>query len=300
MDPSADHPRITSWRSRPTAVEPASFGDRGPATALRVAGPLFVSTGYDPGVDDNRTPVEADDQQRRTTPILSADVTEAPVDWSAPGADGSGSRVGQATLANGMVIAGVGTRIAAFFVDFFILGCASVAISLLSGDLIADDLGSYLVATILSAVLAVGYFAVAWISPWSATPGQRLAGLRVVDADTLLPIDASQALIRSLALGAALNLVGITAPFGQVIGVLLFLYPFFLVASTIYGARHQGFHDRWTRTLVVRPVEAGAFPLTIGCFLIVLIILAAPLVIAATAGSGIQQWLQQLPSPAPR
>jgi uncharacterized RDD family membrane protein YckC len=287
-------------RSPAAVIEFASIGDRGPATALRVAGPLAVPTGYDPGMDDDRDSVNAEESPRRPAPILSAGVTDAPVDWTAPGADGSGGRTSQATLANGMVIAGVGTRIAAFFVDFFILGCASVAISLLAGDIIADDLGSYFVATLLSAALAVGYFAAAWISPWSATPGQRLAGLRVVDAETLLPIDAGRALIRSLALGAALNLVGITAPFGQVVGVLLFLYPFFLVASTIYGTRHQGFHDRWTRTLVVRPVEAGAFPLTIGCFLILLIILAAPLVIAATAGSGVQQWLQQLESPAPR
>jgi uncharacterized RDD family membrane protein YckC len=288
-------------RSPPTVIEAASIGDRGLATALRVAGPLFVPTGYDPGVDDERNAANPGEPPRRAAPIISAGVTDSPVDWSAPGADGSAGRGGQATLANGMVIAGVGTRIAAFFVDFFILGCASVAISLLSADLIADDMGSYLVATILSAALAVGYFAFSWIGPWSATPGQRLAGLRVVDADTLLPIDAVRALIRSLALGAALNLVGITAPFGQVVGVLLFLYPFFLVASTIYGARHQGFHDRWTRTLVVRPVEAGAFPLTIGCFLIVLIVLAAPLVIAATAGSGVQQWLQQqIQSPPPR
>jgi uncharacterized RDD family membrane protein YckC len=193
-----------------------------------------------------------------------------------------------------MVLAGVGTRIAAFFVDFFILGCAAVAISLISADLIADETGSYLVATILSAVLAVAYFAVAWISPWAATPGQRLAGLRVVDETTVLPIDPARALIRSLALGAAVNLVSVSAPLGQIVGVLLFLWPFFLVASTIYNARHQGFHDRWTRTLVLRPAEAGAFPLTIGCFLIVLIVLAAPLVIAATAGSGIQEWLQQI------
>jgi uncharacterized RDD family membrane protein YckC len=193
-----------------------------------------------------------------------------------------------------MLLAGIGTRLAAFLVDFFILGAASIVISLVSESLIGDGAQSYLVATILATVLAIGYFLAFWLGPWSATPGQRLAGLRVVDADTLGPIGAQRAFLRSLSLGAALNLLSVAAPLGQILAAVLVIWPFVLFASTIYDARHQGLHDRWTRTLVLRPAEATAFPLTIGCFLIVLIIFTAPLIIATMAGPGVQDWLQRL------
>ena len=226
--------------------------------------------------------------------------TPAPLDWNAPGADGSGGRGGPATFGDGMLLAGVGTRLAAFLVDFFILGAASIVISLVSSSVIANEAQSYLVATIVSAILAVGYFAAFWLGPWSATPGQRLAGLRVVDSNTLGPIDARRAFLRSLALGAALNLLSVAAPLGQILAAILVIWPFVLFASTIYDPRHQGLHDRWTRTLVLRPAEATAFPLTIGCFLIVVIVFTAPLVIAAAAGPGVQEWLQGLRLAAPR
>jgi len=256
-------------------------------------------------VDDDRRPPEPpeaaepaepnppEEASRRGAPILSAGVQAAPVDWTAPGADGSGG-TGPREIAKGIVLAGIGTRFAAFLVDFFILGCISVAISLVSSDLIADKTSAYLTATILSAILAIGYFAAAWASPWSATPGQTLAAIRVVDADTLGPIDPGRALIRSLLLGAALNLLSVAAPLGQILGAILIIWPFVLFASAIYDAKHQGFHDRWTRTLVVRPVEASTFPLTFGCFVIVLIVLLAPLLITMAAGPGIQEWLQQI------
>jgi uncharacterized RDD family membrane protein YckC len=165
---------------------------------------------------------------------------------------------------------------------------------------IADQARSYLVATIAAAILAVGYFAVFWLGPWSATPGQRLAGLRVMDAETLAPIDARRAVLRSLALGAALNVLSVAAPLGQILAAVLVIWPFVLFASAVYDPRRQGLHDRWTRTLVLRPVEATAFPLTIGCFLIVLIVFTAPLIIAAAAGPGVQEWLQGLRLAGPR
>ena len=249
-------------------------------------------------MDDDRTPAEHDDPARRAAPILSAGVRAAPVDWTAPGADGTGGAGGPRTLANGMVLAGVGTRLGAFFVDFFILGCVAVVITLISSNVIANRTTADAVPAITSAALAVVYFAVAWIGPWAATPGQRLAGLRVVDAVSLRPIDPGRAVIRSLALGSALNLLSFAAPVGQIIGAILIIWPFILFASTIYDARHQGLHDRWTRTLVVRPVDAGSFPLTLGCFLIVLIILAAPLVMATVAGPALQDWLQRMPQPS--
>jgi uncharacterized RDD family membrane protein YckC len=257
------------------------------------------ATGYDRVVNDEQTTRGPDEPPSRAAPILSAGVPGAPVDWTAPGADGTGG-TGPATIGDGLVLGGIGTRLAAFLVDLFILGCAAIAISLLSSSLIADPGFSNVVAAVGSAALAVAYFAVAWISPWSATPGQRLASLRVVDVATLQPIDPGRAVIRSLLLGSALNLLSFAAPIARLIGALLIIWPFVLFATTVYGPRRQGLHDRWTRTLVVRPAEASSFPLTLGCFVIVLIILAAPLIIVTVAGPSLQDWLQEIQRSAPR
>ncbi|HEX5824284.1 MAG TPA: RDD family protein [Candidatus Limnocylindrales bacterium] len=254
-------------------------------------------------MDDDRRSGEPDGSSR-AGPILSAGVEAPPgvgtppVDWAAPGADGSGG-TGPATLRNGMLLAGVGTRLAAFLVDVFVLGCASVAISLVSNR-IADDTASDVVATVLSAAIAIGYFAVAWISPRSATLGQRLGAIRVVDATSLGPLETGQAFVRSVALGAALNLLSIAAPIDRTIGALLLIWPFALLVTAIIDVRHQGLHDRWTRTLVVRPAETSVFPLTVGCFMIVLIVFAAPFIIAMAAGPSIQQWLDQIKTVTPR
>ena len=121
---------------------------------------------------------EAANSPRRAAPILSAGVPAAPVDWTAPGADGTAGGGGPATLANGMVLAGAGTRLGAFFVDFFILGCVAVVITLISSNVIPNRTTADAVPAIISAALAIVYFAVAWVGPWAATPasGSRACG----------------------------------------------------------------------------------------------------------------------------
>jgi uncharacterized RDD family membrane protein YckC len=243
-------------------------------------------------VVDDRAPGDPDAPPRQGGSILSAGVPAAPVEWVVPGsAPGGVAEIGQ-----GIVLAGLWTRIAAFLIDFFILGCLALIISLAATTLIADQSTARLVAVLISAPLAVSYFAVSWIGPWAATPGQRLAGMRVVDAVTLLQIGPTRAFGRSLALGSAFDLLSFAAPIGRFIDALAIIWLFVLLASVMFNDRRQGIHDRWTRTLVVRPAKAGSLPLTLGCFLIVLMILLTPVVIAWVAGPTLRQLVEQLPT----
>jgi uncharacterized RDD family membrane protein YckC len=215
------------------------------------------------------------------------------VAWTVPGS-GTGSATGVVEVGHGLVLAGIGTRIAAFLVDVFVLSALAIVITLVSAGVIGDVDVANVVASVLVAVVAVGYFAAAWVSPWAATPGQRLAGMRVVDATTLGRIGAGRAIVRSLALGSAFTLLSFAAPLSRYVDVLAVIWSCVLLGSVLFDARRRGVHDRWTRTLVVRPARAGSLALALGCFLMVLLIFLAPVVITMASG-GIQQILDQLP-----
>jgi len=235
---------------------------------------------------------DAPDGRRPGSPILStgAGAGGAMVDWATTHPDRS--RTGE--VADGIVLAGIGARVAAFLVDTFILAAASIIIAIVMRKAIADQGTADVLAGILSALLAIAWFAVAWIGPRAATPGQRLGGLRVVDAMTLRPLEPGRAITRSILLGAAINLLTVPTPISQIASVALIVWAFVLLGTTMFDGRSQGLHDRWTRTLVVKPIGAATAPLTLGCFLMILIVLLSPVIIAAGGGQALQDRLNQL------
>jgi uncharacterized RDD family membrane protein YckC len=248
-------------------------------------------------VDDNRpASPEPVDPARESGPILSAGVGAPPVSWATPG---SASTDG-IEVAKGIVLAGIGTRIAAFLVDVFVLGALAITITLVTARAITDRPTGDLIAGTIVAILGVAYFAISWVGPWAATPGQRLARLRVVDAGSLERIDARRALVRSLALGSALSLLSFPAAVSRYIEVIAVVWAMILLGTAIFDGRRQGLHDRWARTIVVRPAAAGPGPLVFGCFLIVLLILASPFIFVTIGGPALQQMFDQLASPAPQ
>jgi uncharacterized RDD family membrane protein YckC len=290
--------RIHRCRPSATGSTLPPPGTRGLAIALRVARPLLVPTGYASTVDDDRrSSPEPGDPAPRSGPIRSAGVGNPPVDWAAPGSE---PKAGGVEVGQGLVLAGIGTRIAAFLVDVFLLGGLAIAITLIASRLTPDRATVDLLAAAVVAILGVAYFAISWLGPWAATPGQRLGGLRVVDATSLGRIDARRAILRSFALGAALSLLSFPAAVSRYVEVIAVVWAMILLGSVIFNGRHQGLHDRWARTLVVRPIRAATGPLAIGCFLIVLLILLAPFVVATASGPLLKQVLDQLPSPVPQ
>jgi uncharacterized RDD family membrane protein YckC len=249
-------------------------------------------------VDDDRRPSpERGDPAPPPGPILSAGVSAPPVSWATPDSEPRGGGV---EVARGIVLAGIGTRIAAFLVDVFILGALAIAITLITARLVPDRATGDVIAASVVAILGVGYFAIAWLRPWAATPGQRLGRLRVVDAKSLESIDARRAILRSFALGSALSLLSFPATVSQYVEIIAVVWAMILLGSAIFDGRRQGLHDRWARTLVVKPATAGTGPLAIGCFLIVLLILLAPFLVATATGPLLRQVLDQLPSPVPQ
>jgi uncharacterized RDD family membrane protein YckC len=259
-----------------------------------------VPTGYASSVDDNR-PASPETAERTDAPpksgsILSAGVGAPPVSWTTPGSHA----IGGIEVAKGIVLAGIGTRIAAFLVDAFVLGALAITITLATASVVPNRAAADLIAGIIVAIFGVGYFTMFWVSPWMGTPGQRLAGLRVVDAASLEPIDARRALVRSLAIGSALTLLSFAGALSRYIEVIVVVWAMVLRGTAIFNDRRQGLHDRWARTIVVKPAVAGPGPLVFGCFQIVLIILASPFIFVSIGGPALQQMVDRLASPAPQ
>src|SRR5437879_5612370 len=249
-------------------------GPRGPATALRVAGPPRARRSApvgpsptDPGpatiaaMDDERPETPAEERTTTSGPILSAGVGAAPLEW-APAPPAHPGIPGE--VAPGLVVADVGTRVAAYLLDAFVLGSIAITIDL---ALRSSSAQVNVVSPTLATVIGVGYFMLSWVGPWSATPGQRLAGLRVVDATSLGPIGPGRALVRTLVLGWAFDLLSFAVPYGNLIGIVLIFYSLGLLVSALADGRRQGLHDRLTRTLVIRPRQASPAPLALGCVL---------------------------------
>ncbi|TWT19261.1 RDD family protein [Luteimonas marina] len=111
-----------------------------------------------------------------------------------------------------------------------------------------------------AALLALAWFALSEASPWQATPGKRLLGLRVVDA--------GGARI-GLARAAARHLAGALSWLTLNIGHLLALAP----------PRRQALHDRIAGTQVLQARADARLPAWAGAWLALQVVLA----IAATA-----------------
>jgi len=234
-------------------------------------------------MDDDRAASPAEDPTTPSGPILGAGVGAAPVEW-APARPTPPGRPGE--VADGLVVAGVGTRVAAYLLDAFVLGSVAITIDL---ALRSTSAQVNVVTPTLATLVGVGYFVLSWVSPWSATPGQRLAGLRVVDATSLGPIGPGRALVRALVLGWAFDLLSFVVPYGNLIGIVLIFYSLGLLVSAMADGRRQGLHDRLTRTLVIRPRQASPAPLALGCVLALVLAFAAPFVIVAVGGDAFQR-----------
>lgn len=127
--------------------------------------------------------------------------------------------------------------------------------------LLAD--GSHIrLTTYVSAVISLCYFIGSWLT-LSASPGQRLVGIRLYSARTGKPLKVSQALGRWVLLGGPLWIVATATP--DELGVLLTLatlvWSGFLLVSTVRSHTGQAAHDRWTGSvLTLAPQAANSTP----------------------------------------
>ncbi|HET7676395.1 MAG TPA: RDD family protein [Candidatus Limnocylindrales bacterium] len=153
----------------------------------------------------------------------------APPPWAAPPGP-----------APGVAYAGLGIRSVAFMVDFVVVALALVPVGLvvaaLGGALSLGPQEQTSVGFGLAGLAFVGYFAGFWVTR-GQTPGMIPFDLRLARASDGGPVYLGRALIR------VLTLFNLSIP-------LLFLG----VLWAAFDPAKQGWHDKISGTLVVRPV----------------------------------------------
>ena len=125
-------------------------------------------------------------------------------------------------------------RVVAYIIDGIILGIAGSIINILFHANPSDpqSSGSALASTI-KFIIGIAYFVGFW-SYWSATPGQRVLRLRVVDANTGQALGVGKAILRYIGL------------------VISFLVCFIGVIWVAFDGRKQGWMDKIAGTVVLQ------------------------------------------------
>jgi hypothetical protein len=117
------------------------------------------------------------------------------------------------------------------------------------------------VTTYVSTLISFGYFVGSWLL-LSASPGQRLLGLRTWRAGTNAPLTLAQASARWVFLGAPIWVLDTTVPdeLGAVFSLASVLWGVFLLTTALRSKTGQAAHDRWSGSLVVavEPAEDRA------------------------------------------
>jgi len=192
-------------------------------------------------------------------------VTE-PVETPQPVASQAGS---SGLLPPGLVFADTPSRIAAYFLDSFLLSAlVSIPPALLgfydytyTGGAYPEPMSraAFIGITIFSFAMSAAYFLWFWTGGRRATPGQRVFGIQLGNAFDGRPLTMTQAIERWLAMGWWATLL-ILLPF---LAIAIASYAVFLVwwvvltISMIVSPTKQGIHDRFARSALVRPAGQG-------------------------------------------
>jgi uncharacterized RDD family membrane protein YckC len=198
------------------------------------------------------------------------EIRSAPQPPRDPGADVEDITAGSAVGGSRVVHASVPARVLAFVLDAVLLSAllfvGSLALRALLGPVVAFqqsgsagarlsvDQGRLIAVAVTNAVLSALYFAGSWIAA-SATPGQRLLGVRVESARESVRSMLGHAVRRWLLLMGPLSLGALAAIGAPVLGPFLTLalpaWYLVLLATTLRSPARQGLHDRWAGTVVV-------------------------------------------------
>jgi uncharacterized RDD family membrane protein YckC len=175
--------------------------------------------------------------------------------------------------AEGLVFAGVGPRLVAWFIDGIVLAVpvlllASALVAILDLDLRDDGALVGLLYAILLVVLESLYFIYFWTSARRATPGMRAFGLQIGTAPDGSTLTVQQAVIRILALAYPIGILAYV-PGLSGLASLLFLWYIVLLVSTAISPTKQGIHDRVARSAIVQPADRPSNTVAMACLVIV-------------------------------
>lgn len=199
-------------------------------------------------------------------------------------------------VTEGLVIAGVFSRLVAYSADSLLLGALNVAVSGLLG-LYGEGRDETLALIVSGVVIGVEflYFVGLWSSGLQATLGMRLLRLRILGAATAGTLSTNDAVLRWLALSGAVSILTLVPGIGPSIALLSVAWVLVLLISTGTNRLHQGLHDRWARSVVVQPAPGGSGAAVVTCLvLVVLFGVVLPLIALALAGDQLQEILSQI------
>lgn len=201
-----------------------------------------------------------------------------PVEWSVP--DRTVDPAPEA--GDGLVVASVWARLGALVVDDLLILVVSFVVAIALGFVLAvggissSSPESTLVGALVVEIAIAGYFVIGWRTSHQATPGLRLIGLRVIHATEGRTLTPSEAVRRwAFLYGPAAVLALLPGSAGSASGISLVWFVVLLI-TTAADPRHQGLHDRFAPSVVVRPAGArtsGAAMAVVVLALVLLLVL---------------------------
>ena len=175
--------------------------------------------------------------------------------------------------AEGLVYAGVGPRLVAWFIDGFVIAVPVVLLTtalvgVLNLDLRDDGALLGLLYAILLVVVESLYFVYFWTSGRRATPGMRVFDLQIGSALDGRNLTVQQAVIRVLAFGYPIGILAYV-PGLEGVSYLVILWEIVLLISTAISPTSQGLHDRAAGSAIVQAAGKQQNTVAIACLVIV-------------------------------
>ena len=192
--------------------------------------------------------------------------------WEAPDAAMPPSGVA------GYKVAGVGSRLVAWFLDNMLVAFLAVVVSaivfaIVGGALLDDPFASSAMSAIIFTGIEFLYFVGFWTGGSGATPGMRLLKLRLVAAAGGGSLDIGPAVIRWLAFGAPIIILSFIPATSTIASYALLIWFVALLVTTGMSPTRQGLHDRWAGSSVVQPFDVTANTALVGCLVLALIVI---------------------------
>jgi uncharacterized RDD family membrane protein YckC len=291
-------PPASSWETPPTQPPPATSWET-PAATPPPASPIISAS---PSVPPDAAP----GWQQPPTP------TAPVVAWETPGPSAA------APGREGYVIAGMGARLVAYFLDGIIVAIVPTILTLFvtdygsifqqaidasrnatpgqinRTDIVFNVTPELILVTLIGLAIQYIYFVGFWTSDGHATPGMRGLRMQVVDAATGGTLSLTAATKRFIALGYPLSLLIIVPVLQSVAGIAEFALTLFLFFTTITNDRRQGLHDKFANSLVIRSVTSGDGATLVGCLLLIVLVVGFGIIIAAVGLAALGPQIEEL------
>ena len=254
-----------------------------------------------PGTDPDAPTIA----EPRPAGIISA----APVGWTGPAdspavqpdqpvvawAPPAAAAAAPATVGEGLVIAGVFSRVVAYTIDLALLTALNIAVGTVVGTYGPD---AVMTTTLLAGLVLVAddavYIIGLWRSGWQATLGMRLLQLRVVRAADGATLPLNPAVVRWLAVSGVVSIVAVLPTAGSWLGLIGLVWVLVLLVTTATDRLHQGIHDRWAGSVVVQPAPGGSGAAVVGCLVMIFLVFLIPFVALALNGDAIREILSRV------